>query len=110
MNKTDELRTARIDSLVTPAELALRHPVSATVAEHVTASRRRIEKILNGEDKRLLVVIGPCSIHDLDAAMDYAKRLQGLRDKYQHRLEIVMRTYFEKTADRSGLERPDFRS
>ena len=96
MNKTDELRTARIDSLVTPAELAQRHPVSAAVAEHVTASRRRIEKILNGEDKRLLVVIGPCSIHDLDAAMDYAKRLQGLRDRYQHRLEIVMRTYFEK--------------
>ncbi|MDU7190710.1 MAG: 3-deoxy-7-phosphoheptulonate synthase, partial [Enterobacter sp.] len=96
MNKTDELRTARIDSLVTPAELAQRHPVSAAVAEHVTASRRRIEKILNGEDKRLLVVIGPCSIHDLDAAMDYAKRLQSLRDKYQHRLEIVMRTYFEK--------------
>ena len=96
MNKTDELRTARIDSLVTPAELAQRHPVSAAVAEHVTASRRRIEKILNGEDKRLLVVIGPCSIHDLDAAMDYAKRLQGLRDKYQHRLEIVMRTLLLK--------------
>ena len=47
MNKTDELRTARIDSLVTPAELALLHPVSAEVADHVTASRRRIEKILN---------------------------------------------------------------
>lgn len=59
MNKTDELRTARIDSLVTPAELARLHPVSAEVADHVTASRRRIEKILNGEDKRLLVVIGP---------------------------------------------------
>ncbi|MDS0115162.1 3-deoxy-7-phosphoheptulonate synthase, partial [Enterobacter hormaechei subsp. steigerwaltii] len=53
MNKTDELRTARIDSLVTPAELARLHPVSAEVADHVTASRRRIEKILNGEDKRL---------------------------------------------------------
>ena len=96
MNKTDELRTARIDSLVTPAELARLHPVSAVVADHVTASRRRIEKILNGEDKRLLVVIGPCSIHDLDAAMDYAQRLQTLRGTYQDRLEIVMRTYFEK--------------
>lgn len=96
MNKTDELRTARIDNLVTPAELALLHPVSAEVADHVTASRRRIEKILNGEDKRLLVVIGPCSIHDLDAAMDYAQRLQTLRGTYQDRLEIVMRTYFEK--------------
>lgn len=96
MNKTDELRTARIDSLVTPAELAQRYPVSASVAEHVTASRRRIEKILNGDDKRLLVIIGPCSIHDVDAAMDYAARLQTLREKYQSRLEIVMRTYFEK--------------
>ncbi len=96
MNKTDELRTARIDSPVTPAELARLHPVSDEVADHVTASRRRIEKILNGEDKRLLVVIGPCSIHDPDAAMDYAQRLQTLRGTYQDRPEIVMRTYFEK--------------
>jgi len=96
MNKTDELRTARIDSLVTPAELAQRYPVSAVVAENVTTSRKRIEKILNGDDRRLLVIVGPCSIHDLDAAMDYAQRLKGLRDKHQSRLEIVMRTYFEK--------------
>lgn len=59
MNRTDELRTARIESLVTPAELALRYPVTPGVATHVTDSRRRIEKILNGEDKRLLVIIGP---------------------------------------------------
>ena len=96
MNKTDELRTARIESLVTPAELAQRHPVSPDVAAHVSASRRRIEKILNGEDRRLLVVIGPCSIHDTDAAMEYARRLQGMRERYQPQLEIVMRTYFEK--------------
>ena len=96
MNKTDELRTARIDSLVTPAELAERYPVSAGVADNVTTSRKRIEKILNGDDPRLLVVVGPCSIHDLDAAMDYAQRLKVLRDKHQARLEIVMRTYFEK--------------
>lgn len=96
MNKTDELRSARIESLITPAELARRYPVSADVAAHVTASRHRIEKILSGQDPRLLVIIGPCSIHDLDAAMDYAHRLQTLRDKYPSRLEIVMRTYFEK--------------
>ncbi|WP_151996134.1 3-deoxy-7-phosphoheptulonate synthase AroH [Buttiauxella massiliensis] len=96
MNKTDELRTARIDSLVTPAELAQHLAVSQEVAQNVTASRRRIEKILNGEDNRLLVIVGPCSIHDLDAAMDYARRLQTAREKHQHRLEIVMRTYFEK--------------
>jgi len=70
--------------------------VSTEVAAHVTASRRRIEKILNGEDRRLLVIIGPCSIHDLDAAVDYARRLQALRDKHHAQLEIVMRTYFEK--------------
>ena len=96
MNKTDELRTARIESLITPAELAQRHPVSTEVAGHVTQARRRIEKILNGEDKRLLVIIGPCSIHDTDAAMEYARRLQALRQQYADRLEIVMRTYFEK--------------
>lgn len=96
MNRTDELRTARIDSLVTPTELAQRYPVSSSVASHVTDSRRRIEKILNGEDPRLLVVIGPCSIHDLNAAMEYATQLQAQRQKHQARLEIVMRTYFEK--------------
>lgn len=96
MNKTDELRTARIDSLVTPAELTERFPVSAEVAQHVTDARGRIEKILIGEDKRLLVIVGPCSIHDLDAAMDYAHRLTVLRAQHEHRLEIVMRTYFEK--------------
>jgi len=96
MNKTDELRTARIDTLVTPAELAERYPLSAAVAGNVTTSRKRIEKILNGDDPRLLVIVGPCSIHDLDAAIDYAQRLKVLRDKHQARLEIVMRTYFEK--------------
>jgi len=104
MNKTDELRTARIDSLVTPAELAQRLAVSPQVAQNVTASRRRIEKILNGEDNRLLVIVGPCSIHDLDAAMDYARRLQAAREQHQHRLEIVMRTYFEKPRTVVGNE------
>ncbi|MGE4965358.1 3-deoxy-7-phosphoheptulonate synthase [Yersinia enterocolitica] len=96
MHKTDELRTARIDSLVTPQQLAEKLPISEAVADNVTASRKRIEKILTGEDSRLLVVVGPCSIHDLDAAIDYAKRLNVLRIRYQDRLEIVMRTYFEK--------------
>ncbi|ATM95996.1 phospho-2-dehydro-3-deoxyheptonate aldolase [Yersinia frederiksenii] len=96
MHKTDELRTARIDSLVTPQQLAQKLPISEAVADNVTASRKRIEKILTGEDPRLLVIVGPCSIHDLDAAIDYATRLNVLRERYQDRLEIVMRTYFEK--------------
>ncbi|MFB5185123.1 3-deoxy-7-phosphoheptulonate synthase [Yersinia intermedia] len=96
MHKTDELRTARIDSLITPQQLAEKLPISERIADNVTASRKRIEKILTGEDSRLLVVVGPCSIHDLDAAIDYATRLNALREPYQDRLEIVMRTYFEK--------------
>jgi 3-deoxy-7-phosphoheptulonate synthase len=96
MNKTDELRSARIDRLIAPAELAARHPVSPAVAQHIDAARQRIARILNGEDPRLLVIIGPCSIHDPEAALDYARRLQPLRERYQSRLEIVMRTYFEK--------------
>jgi 3-deoxy-7-phosphoheptulonate synthase len=96
MNKTDELRTTRIDSLITPQTLADRLPVSAAVAQSVTGARQRIEQIISGADKRLLVVIGPCSIHDVEAAIDYAQQLNELRIRYQDRLEIVMRTYFEK--------------
>lgn len=96
MNNTDELRSARIDRLITPAELAGRYPVTEAIAAHVFTSRQRIERILNGEDKRLLVIIGPCSVHDTDAALDYARRLSTVRERYASRLEIVMRTYFEK--------------
>lgn len=96
MLKTDELRSARLDALVTPHALLTQYPLTAAVAENVTLSRTRIEKILTGEDPRLLVVIGPCSVHDVDSALDYARRLAELRTRYQDRLEIVMRTYFEK--------------
>ncbi|EKT62375.1 3-deoxy-7-phosphoheptulonate synthase [Providencia burhodogranariea] len=96
MQKTDELRTQRVDSLITPQTLADEFPISNQVAENVTASRKRIEKILSGQDPRLLVIVGPCSIHDIDAALDYANKLNVLRERYQDNLEIVMRTYFEK--------------
>lgn len=96
MPKTDELRTQRIDTLITPEILAQQFPLTPEIAKHVTAARRRIEKILSGQDKRLLVIIGPCSIHDPNAALDYAKQLANLHEHYQERLEIVMRTYFEK--------------
>lgn len=96
MHKTDELRTQRVASLITPQTLADEYPISLAVAENVTMSRRRIEAILAGDDPRLLVIVGPCSIHDIDAALEYAQKLTVLREKYHHRLEIVMRTYFEK--------------
>lgn len=96
MNKTDELRTARIASLVTPDELAGRYPITPEIALNVTRSRRRIARILSGEDRRLLVIAGPCSLHDPQAAIDYAGKLNRLRKKHEAHLEIIMRAYFEK--------------
>lgn len=94
--KTDELRTTLIENLATPAQLAEEIPLSAATADFIIQSRKDIEAIISGEDKRLLVIIGPCSIHDTEAAIDYAKKLTVLRDKYKNELLIVMRVYFEK--------------
>ncbi len=96
MLKTDELRSQQRDRLIAPQALLTQLPVSPAVAENVTTSRKRIENILTGKDHRLLAIVGPCSIHDVDAALDYARQLSVLRTRYQDRLEIVMRTYFEK--------------
>jgi 3-deoxy-7-phosphoheptulonate synthase len=93
---TDELRTTLIKNLVSPAQLAQQIPLSQTTADFIMRSRQEIEAVINGEDKRLLVIIGPCSIHDTTAAIEYAKRLKILRDEYSNELLIVMRVYFEK--------------
>ena len=94
MNKTDELRTARIGTLLTPAALAQQHPFRRRLP--LTLPPRVIARILTGEDPRLLVIIGPCSLHDPKAALEYAERLSLLREQHKDRLEIVMRAYFEK--------------
>ncbi|MFT5635522.1 MAG: 3-deoxy-7-phosphoheptulonate synthase [Cognaticolwellia sp.] len=94
--KTDEFRTTLIDNLVSPAELAEQIPLDDNTANFIIKSRKDIEAIINGDDKRLLVIIGPCSIHDTEAAIDYAKKLKKLNEKYANELLIVMRVYFEK--------------
>ncbi len=94
--KTDELRTRVVDTMPTPAEVEAAHPITDSVAHHITTARRAISDILNGQDSRLLVVVGPCSIHDPDAARDYAAKLKALADQYTDQLLVVMRTYFEK--------------
>ncbi|QCI24781.1 3-deoxy-7-phosphoheptulonate synthase [Buchnera aphidicola (Rhopalosiphum padi)] len=96
MKKTDELRTIRIDPLITPSELAKKYAITSDIMDNVIITRQNIARIMTGEDLRLLVVIGPCSVHDPIAAVEYAHRLYELRKKYQDRLEIIMRTYFEK--------------
>ncbi|OEF95246.1 3-deoxy-7-phosphoheptulonate synthase [Vibrio splendidus] len=94
--KTDELRTQALDPMPTPAELGNAHPITDDVAERIKNSRRQIEDILTGRDNRLLVIVGPCSVHDTDAALDYAERLSQIQDQYKDELFVVMRTYFEK--------------
>ncbi|CAM2945922.1 3-deoxy-7-phosphoheptulonate synthase [Vibrio rarus] len=94
--KTDELRTQPLGPMPTPAELSNSHPLTVEIGARIASARQQIEAILNGDDKRLLVIVGPCSIHDTEAAMDYATRLAAIQDQYKDQLFLVMRTYFEK--------------
>ena len=93
---TDDVRILELRELATPADVIAAFPCSEDAAELVFATRRAIHEILHGEDDRLVLVVGPCSIHDVDAATDYARRLAVLRARYAGTLEIVMRAYFEK--------------
>ena len=94
--KTDNLRIQEFQELSTPAAVHLECPINEYVAEIVHDSREAIHKILSQEDDRLLVIVGPCSIHDTKAALEYAEKLQAARKKLDKELFIVMRVYFEK--------------
>ncbi|TIX65099.1 MAG: 3-deoxy-7-phosphoheptulonate synthase, partial [Mesorhizobium sp.] len=96
LTTTDDLRVTDLKELSTPEEVMREIPRTLTATRTVTASRNAIHSILTGADDRLLVIVGPCSIHDPVAAMDYASRLAALREALADRLEIVMRVYFEK--------------
>lgn len=95
-HRTDDLRIEHIRDLVSPAVFMDQMPLSEGAEEFVTSSRAAAEAILGGKDDRLLVVAGPCSIHDRASAIEYANRLKVLRDQYQGELEVLMRVYFEK--------------
>jgi 3-deoxy-7-phosphoheptulonate synthase len=96
LKSTDDLRIKEIRELRTPAEVMHEFPRTDTATRTVLASRHALHNILHGTDDRLAVVVGPCSIHDPAAAVDYARRLLPLRERLGDRLEIVMRVYFEK--------------
>ena len=93
---TSNLRIAGIRPLVPPSILQEQLPLSTVAAQRVHRSRQEVVSILHGTDDRLLVVVGPCSIHDPDAALEYAGRLAPLAEKHSAELRIVMRVYFEK--------------
>ena len=96
-SQTDDERIKDITVLPPPEHLIRFFPISGTPVETlITQTRKAIHNIIVGKDDRLLVVIGPCSIHDPAAAVDYARRLQAAREQYKDTLEIVMRVYFEE--------------
>jgi 3-deoxy-7-phosphoheptulonate synthase len=95
-HKTDDVRIREIRELAPPAHLMREFPLSEAAAELVYSTRRAVHDILHGHDDRLFVVVGPCSIHDTGAALDYARRLRTLRDTLAGELEVIMRVYFEK--------------
>ncbi|WP_312052969.1 3-deoxy-7-phosphoheptulonate synthase AroG [Pantoea brenneri] len=94
--QNDDLRIKEIKELLPPVALFEKFPATDRAAETVSQARQAIHQILQGQDDRLLVVIGPCSIHDTEAAKEYAARLLTLRNELKGELEIVMRVYFEK--------------
>ena len=96
MTTTDDLRIREKKELAPPAHLIREFPVSQEAGKVVSECRSAIHRILHGMDDRLLVIVGPCSIHDPSAAREYASRLAGQRERLKDRLEIVMRVYFEK--------------
>ena len=93
---TDDTRITSIEDVVTPAELLEELPLSDETSGHIFATRQAIHRILTGEDDRLLVIAGPCSIHDPAAALEYGSRLLEPRGSLCDRLLVVMRVYFEK--------------
>ncbi|MCH7697209.1 MAG: 3-deoxy-7-phosphoheptulonate synthase [Proteobacteria bacterium] len=96
MHKTDDLRIASIKAVTSPAEICEDIPISEKAATIVYETRQTIHNILIGKDDRLMLVIGPCSIHDTVAAVEYASRLQPLMEELKDDLLIIMRVYFEK--------------
>jgi 3-deoxy-7-phosphoheptulonate synthase len=95
-HQTDDLRIKAIQEVISPARIHEEFPVTAPAAETVSGTRTAIHDIIHGKDDRLLVIIGPCSIHDPDAARDYAAQLKAVRDELAADLVVVMRVYFEK--------------
>jgi 3-deoxy-7-phosphoheptulonate synthase len=96
MATTSDLHVVETRPLVAPALLHQDLAPDANALNTVTSARKRIQAILRGDDQRLLAVVGPCSVHDVAAAREYAERLAPIRERLKDRLEVVMRVYFEK--------------
>lgn len=96
MRNTDNLHVREFAPMVSPRDLRRRLPITDTISDTVFATREAIKRILRREDRRMLLVVGPCSVHDRDSAMEYAGRLMDAHRRMKDRLLIVMRVYLEK--------------
>ena len=96
MQNLYNVNVAALEVLPTPEEIKQRLPLSEAAADTVFQGRETVQRILDRKDPRLFVVVGPCSIHDVEAALDYARRLKTLADEVQDTLFVIMRVYFEK--------------
>jgi 3-deoxy-7-phosphoheptulonate synthase len=96
MELTDNLNIKQFKPLTSPEDLKADLPETEAASQIVADSRRQIAQILRGEDTRRMVIVGPCSLHDLDATLDYARRLKKVQQELSSRVLIVMRAYFEK--------------
>lgn len=98
----EDVRVREIRPLVPPAQLKSELPLAPELADQVLRARQTVKAILSGRDPRLMVVVGPCSIHDAPAALEYAERLQALSEKVADRYFLIMRVYFEKPRTTTG--------
>lgn len=100
--QTDDLRIQGMEEVAAPEAVHQQHQITEQASKTVWETRQAIHRVLQGEDDRLVVVVGPCSIHDVDAAREYAQKLIAARDRLQEDLVVVMRVYFEKPRTRIG--------
>ncbi len=111
---TDDLRIRETKEVIPPEQIHTQIPISASATDVIYHTRKSIHDILYGQDDRLLVVVGPCSIHDPSAAIEYAQKLKATKDEFEQDLLIVMRVYFEKPRTTVGwkglINDPDLNS
>ncbi|MFW5485349.1 MAG: 3-deoxy-7-phosphoheptulonate synthase [Spirochaetaceae bacterium JB067] len=91
-----DIRIQKVEPLISPKKLSEMLPISPELTSSIISMRQSVDKVIRGEDDRLLAIVGPCSIHDIDAAVEYAKKLKELADSIKDQMVVVMRTYFEK--------------
>src|SRR5918993_192424 len=94
--RTHDLRIRDVRPLIPPAILVEEIPISEAAANLVAETRAALTRIIHGQDRRLLAIVGPCSIHDPAAALDYGARLKRIADRLSDHVVVVMRAYFEK--------------